>query len=94
MCFSYLCPEEIEVLTYIYLGRGSTINGGRAKDLYRRLKQVQEDTHSLECDFLVSFEKEAAQSAEKLKTLQEKVKGEFIEKFRGKLSYKIPTIDF
>ena len=44
VCLRYLSPEELKALEGIYLGGGQSLTGSTAKDLYRRLKQVHQET--------------------------------------------------
>ncbi len=56
--FSFLRPEEIGAISAIYLSEPSLrLNGGQAKDLFRKLKQVHEETRGTETDLLSIYER-------------------------------------
>jgi exoribonuclease R len=59
--FSFLRPEEIEAIFAIYLNESSLkFRGNQAKDLFRKLKQVQHEAKDVEANLLSTFEREAS----------------------------------
>jgi hypothetical protein len=84
--FSFLRPEEREAIFGIYLSKPSLkMRGNEAKDLFRKLKQVEREAKDTEADLLSTFKREAGQLAHQLKELQERAAKEFQEKFKVKL---------
>jgi predicted protein tyrosine phosphatase len=60
--FSFLRPEEREAIFAIYLNEAPLkIRGNQAKDLFRKLKQVEIEARDMETDLLSTFERESAQ---------------------------------
>jgi hypothetical protein len=93
VCLGYLTTEELNSISTIYLREPNfQLKGDFTKDLFRKLKQVQNEIKDLEFDLVVQFEKEAGIISKQLNQLQENTFSEFKNKFKAKLFRRTPKI--